>query len=64
MNREDQAAIAAAQDIYKGLPKCHQCAHFKEDKGSVYWHDCAKHNMRIAGNSVACFEYTEKGGEL
>ena len=63
MNREDQAALAAAQDICEGLPKCHQCEHFQEDEGSVYWHDCTKHNMRTAGNGVACFEFIKKGGK-
>lgn len=29
MNREDQAAISAAMDIYNGLPKCKGCCHYR-----------------------------------
>lgn len=63
MNREDQAAISAAIDIYEGLPKCHQCEHFKEDEVSARWHDCTKYNCRVNGYGVACFDFKEKGGK-
>lgn len=63
MNREDQAVYSAMQDIKKSIPECHQCGHFKEDKGSVYWHDCTANNCRVAAHGTACFRFIEKGGE-